>query len=282
MNELTTIKDIDLLPSLSKFGVDVSKPDFIIFTSSEKKINELIDIDEREGKRALLLAVQTCLITYLNVDANLEANKMVTAEICKSIIIDYGDKIGIEQLMHAFNLCSRGKLGTDIDLTMYYGKINHKVFLDVLRAYCAKKYKVCSGLAEAKRVEGNKSTPATYQEICEIFFKRFLHEIETNTLTVENMDYYCTSIGKQWIKSGLVPISEDKKKFIFKNLKNKMYVKIHTVLVPKIDEEIGTIEYSEQTKKVPLQLHPDFKNYELEDIYTYLILTDFINEKRKQ
>ncbi len=281
MNELTTKKDIDLLPSLSKFGVDVSKPDFLLFTSAEKKINELIDLDEREGKRALLLAVQTCLITYLNVDANLEANKMVTAEICKSIIIDYGDRLGIEQLMHAFNLCSRGKLGTDIDLTMYYGKINHKVFLDVLRAYCAKKYKVCSGLAEAKRVEGNKSTPATYNEICEIFFKRFLEEIEKNTLTNESMEYYSTSIGKQWIKSGLIPISAEKKRFIYTNLKNKMYVKQHTIIQPIINEDDGTIDYKTLTKNVPLQVHPDFKNYELEDIYTYLILTDFIRNGTK-
>lgn len=267
----------DLLPKLGKYGVDVNDKDLVVYTETARTIQESINFDPESAKEAIAKTFASICMTYLSIDAGSEVNVSIGRTIIKSIIVEYGSKLTINQLQHAFALHSRGKF--DIDLNMYQ-VLKPKPILDLLRLYCGKKYKVNSAINKEKEA-GLKllSEPIlSKEEGAEYLFSLWDKE-EKFSLNANKL--YAVGFGKRFITQGLLNVSEDQQQRIYDKLRSFEITKLATISNPIIQEDDGTVLYEKVKVQKPLQYHPDFEGMTFDDIFTYCVLFAHFKNKTK-
>ena len=265
MNLLNGLTEIEV-SKLQKYGVDVSDTDFSVYMDSQKTLKELRLQDPDEYKSKIAKVLSECCMTYLSIDSGSSANVAVLAEIIRSLTLEFGDKLTIVQVKHAFNLYGRGKI--DIDLTMY-GKLSFKPIMDLFRLYCGKKHKVVSA-ANAESRKQLAEPALSKEEGAKYLFEKWEESNKDGFLHKANK-LYAVSFGKRFINYGLVNVTEERQKQIYDALRN-FEIKKATEIVLPCGEVDGTILYEKQKVQVPLQHHESYKDLTFDDLFTYLVL----------
>ncbi len=265
MNLLSGSTEIEV-SKLQKYGVDVSDADFSVYMDSQKTLKELRLQDPDEYKTKIAKVLSECCMTYLSIDSGSAANVAVLAEIIRSLTLEFGDKLTIVQVKHAFNLYGRGKI--DIDLNLY-GKLSFKPIMDLFRLYCGKKHKVISAVNAEYRKQ--LAEPAlSKEEGAKYLFEKWEESNKDGFLHKANK-LYAVSFGKRFINYGLVNVTEERQKQIYDALRN-FEIKKTTEIVLPCGEVDGTILYEKQKVQVPLQHHESYKDLTFDDLFTYLVL----------
>lgn len=266
MNLLSGLTEIEV-SKLQKYGVDISDADFSVYMDSQKTLKQLRLLNPDEYKEKIAKVLSECCMTYLSIDSGSTANVTVLAEIIRSLTLEFGDKLTIVQVKHAFNLYGRSKI--DIDLNMY-GKLSFKPIMDLFRLYCGKKHKVVSAANAESRKQLAEPTLSKEQGAKYLFEKweesnkdGFLHK--ANKL-------YAVSFGKNFINYGLVNVTEERQKQIYDALRNFEIKKTTEIVLPCGESEDGVILYEKQKVQVPLQHHESYKDLTFDDLFTYLVL----------
>lgn len=267
----------DLLPKLGKYGVDVNDKDLVVYTETAHTIQESINFDPESAKEAIAKTFASICMTYLSIDAGSEVNVSVGRTIIKSIIVEYGSKLTINQLQHAFALHSRGKF--DIDLNMYQ-VLKPKPILDLLRLYCGKKYKVNSAINKEKEA-GLKllSEPIlSKEEGAEYLFSLWDKE-EKFSLNANKL--YAVGFGKRFITQGLLNLTDEDMQAIYNQLQAKKIVRTTEIVQACGHSDDGTILYEKVKVKIPIQNHPDLSGMTFDDIFTLCCLYEHFKNKTK-
>lgn len=275
--ELITSDLANYYSKLSSKGVSLVKADYLAMIERNPTIAELIEINKKDAYHQVLAAVKRVTFLYLNCTPDV-TNEHICIEICRSIVTDFANRISPKQIIHAFNMASRGKI--DVDLTTYYGKVVHSMFIDVLTKYCQLQGKARLAAKELRKEENYKHKTANYEEVAAMFFSKWDEELDNVGFVDSHAMAWAQTWGKHWVKANLVNVTQDEKKRIWNNLRKRLYTMQTCVTEHKVidDEVIVTTIH----KQVPIQEHPTFDGFTIEEIYTYLVLYQHFNNKKNE
>ena len=269
MKELTTgINLISHFEKIGNYGVNLTLPDFTAMVEPEPTLNELQAVDKKEADRILMDTLINICMIYLSVTPD-ESNKFILVNIAKSIMLDYGGKMSPRQVAHAFNMASRGKLETEIKS---YGKIEHKMFMDLLREYCGKKHKAKSAARQEAEKKAEKEAALPFNDGMKYLFDDWEERQKDGFLYNENR-YYAASYAKSWVKLGFLNLSDEQMEIVMKNLKEgNITMNGWKSEACGINEEDGTILFHKIKAPIPIQRHENFSGMEFDDIYIFCLL----------
>lgn len=278
MTEVSTITKNPLLnyyKEMTKYGVHVKEKDYKMFINSIDSITISQQCEKDRGK-ILKDMIKLICMTFLNIQYN-EQNNLIVNEICKIIKEEYGNRLSIDQIMHAFELAVIGKI-PDIDLSAWYGHINISCFFDVINGYLPICAKVRKAAREVEREQKYLETVIPKHDGIKILFDSWCKDVKETGINDDVIKYYAhsTDYGKQWIVNGYIDFDTEYKKKIYNSVKRneikftvKTYVKTNSTY-----DEFGNRTKNHVYDDVPLspKEHPILYTWKYDEIYIYALL----------
>jgi hypothetical protein len=278
MTEVTTINKNPLLGhynKMTKYGVHVKEKDYQLFINSIDSITIAQQCEKDRGKALKDTIVLICL-TFLNIQIS-NQNNMIVNEICKLIRDEYGNRMSIEQIMHAFEFAVIGKI-PEVDLSSWYGQINISCFFDVINGYlpiCAKARKAAK---EVEREQKYLETVIPKQDGLRIVFDGWVKDLQETGVNEDIIMYYAnsTDYGKHFIVSNWIDFEPDYKKEIYNAIRKdriRFKVKRYQKTTSEYDE-FGNRKKNHVYVDEPVSFkeHPIFYAWTYDKIYIYTLL----------
>lgn len=259
---------------MTKYGVHVKEKDYQLFINSLDSITISQQCEKDRGAQ-LKEAINFICITYLNIQTS-QQNKLIVLEICRLIRDEYGNRLSIDQIHHAFQLCVVGKI--DVDLTAWYGQINIKCFFDVINGYlpiCAKARKAAKEI-QSEIVYLDSVIPK--QDGIKILFDGWIKDIQETGINEDIIMYYAnsTDYGKQFIVNGWIDFDNDYKKHIYNAIrKDQIRFKVKRYKMTESEyDEFGNRKKNHIYVDEPVSFreHPIFYAWTYDKIYIYTLL----------
>lgn len=278
MKEITTINKNPLInhyKEMTKYGVHVKQKDYELFINSLDSITIDQQCEKDRGKVLKDIIVLIC-VTFLNIQIT-NQNNMIVNEICKLIRNEYGNRMSIDQIMHAFELAVVGKI-PNIDLSSWFGQINISCFFDVINGYLPICAKVRKAAREVEREIVYLDSVIPKQDGIKILFDGWIKDIQETGINEDIIMYYAnsTDYGKQFIINGWIDFDSEYKKQIYNAIRKdniRFKVKRYKMTESEYDE-FGNRKKNHVYVDEPVSFreHPIFYAWTYDKIYIYTLL----------